>query len=662
MKFNDVLIENLNASNVKKFESVFEWVKEKEINNFDDFSLEIENGIKHILLDEQYYIEESKVYKFCKTIRQPISAQGVQESSKFFIDFNPNYNEILIHSINIRRSNSKLDRLKTADMQILRRESQVENDILSGNMTLSIILDDIKKDDVVEISYTIITHNEVDVVFFNRLIQLEYNVPLYEINISVISEQEIFYKFFNKEYEIYKEKSDDKYIYTLNRRSVPAKKLSDYMPYWYYPVDLIQIGLKKSWMEISTYIGKKFRISDIEDKRIDELFLVIEPELLPDEKIVLYILNFINKNIRYFSTFDPADPIIPTDPNLVLERCYGDCKDYTNLFINLLAKFGIESKPVLVNTQYGRTINQHFPSASIFNHVIAVVKVSGEYYFIDPVVKQEVSSIKNLYLPEYGYGLICDEYSSSVRRIENQFKCENLVSVVDEYNCHSWKDNNFTYNSHVTISGLPALRIKQIFENQSENKFWENMRSFYNNFLDIKEVIYTKINAEALDNKVSFSFSYNVSLRSMFKEKRKYSFEVIPVDILEQVNYKLPQAIDSDFYFGSPIEIDYKISILDEWTNFTGFDEQTVFNDVFEFSKISCGDKGVFSFEYRFKKLNNIVLNKDFNKFMSKHADLIKILPGRIFKLEEIFIVPSNLDKLFVLLIFILGCWKLFFD
>ena len=74
---------------------------------------------------------------------------------------------------------------------------------------------------------------------------------------------------------------------------------------------------------------------------------------------------------------------MPNDPETVLARRYGDCKDAATLLMALLAAKAIEGEAALVNTAPAYGLNE-VPTVGTFNHVIVYLPQLDLY--ADPTV------------------------------------------------------------------------------------------------------------------------------------------------------------------------------------------------------------------------------------------------------------------------------------
>jgi len=61
-----------------------------------------------------------------------------------------------------------------------------------------------------------------------------------------------------------------------------------------------------------------------------------------------------------------------------LERCFGDCKDKTMLFVDLARQAGLDAYPVLTSTKRQSLAKLLLPSSNYFNHMVACVKLTPD--------------------------------------------------------------------------------------------------------------------------------------------------------------------------------------------------------------------------------------------------------------------------------------------
>ena len=70
------------------------------------------------------------------------------------ISFAPEYERVQLHAIYIHRAAERLDRTPNLNVRFLRREQGLEQGVYSGRVTASILVDDLRVGDTLEIAYT----------------------------------------------------------------------------------------------------------------------------------------------------------------------------------------------------------------------------------------------------------------------------------------------------------------------------------------------------------------------------------------------------------------------------------------------------------------------------------------------------------------------------
>ncbi len=105
----------------------------------------------------------------------------------------------------------------------------------------------------------------------------------------------------------------------------------------------------------------------------------------PREKLKA-IHDYVRTGIRYIAEEDDYGAIVPRNPELVLQRGYGDCKDRAYLISALAAAEGIDVDMTLVATRPTPTFSDHV-YLSQFNHAICSWEDGDRRVYFDPTSK-----------------------------------------------------------------------------------------------------------------------------------------------------------------------------------------------------------------------------------------------------------------------------------
>ncbi|MEZ4650099.1 MAG: DUF3857 domain-containing protein [Candidatus Eisenbacteria bacterium] len=91
------------------------------------------------------------------------------------------------------------------------------------------------------------------------------------------------------------------------------------------------------------------------------------------------------ESIRYVAIELGEGGIIPSTPDEVMARQYGDCKDKSTLLVSMLREAGFEASPALVGVRRVAPVPD-FP-AFTFDHMIVAVEQGDETLWIDPTAQ-----------------------------------------------------------------------------------------------------------------------------------------------------------------------------------------------------------------------------------------------------------------------------------
>lgn len=117
------------------------------------------------------------------------------------------------------------------------------------------------------------------------------------------------------------------------------------------------------------------------------------PEGTGREETIRRLLSKVSNEIRYTGLEFGLAALQPRDCNEVFENGYGDCKDKSNLLKALLAARGIESRLVLIDTEFGAPVRES-PDYRQFNHcILAIAGKEGGWTFCDPTVEGAMAGL-----------------------------------------------------------------------------------------------------------------------------------------------------------------------------------------------------------------------------------------------------------------------------
>jgi lipoprotein NlpI len=339
------------------------------------------------LADTQFLVDRVPVV-YVRRATLINDAASLTAAGRFSIAFAPEYERVQLHAIIIYRGQERLDRTSTSTIRFLQREQGLEQGVYSGRVTASILIDDLRVGDTLDISYSTYGKNPVfggkfasyagwDQSFPTLLRRVVFNHPVdRQIAWRMIGDrpaQPIVPRETTR---------DGMRRLEFEQRALPetvgeAQTFPDFFAFRF-----LQFSEYSSWADVANWANTLFRTAPLGD----DLRQVVDRirTLDSDQARVTAALEFVQAQIRYFSVSLGESSHRPAPPDEVLRRRYGDCKDKSFLLIALLRELGIQSNPVLLEMGRRSGLEKTLPSVQFFDHAIVQVTVDGKTFFLDP--------------------------------------------------------------------------------------------------------------------------------------------------------------------------------------------------------------------------------------------------------------------------------------
>ena len=114
-------------------------------------------------------------------------------------------------------------------------------------------------------------------------------------------------------------------------------------------------------------------------------------------------LHLVQDQVRYLAHAEAGGGLKPQSADETWRLRYGDCKAKTALLLALLNQLGVPAIPVLASSTGGDGLDAHLPSVDLFDHVLVRVQLGGRDYWLDGA-REGDRSLDDLTTPAYGWG------------------------------------------------------------------------------------------------------------------------------------------------------------------------------------------------------------------------------------------------------------------
>ena len=501
-----------------------------------------------LLLEHQVNAASNETY--FHFARQILTVAGVQNGSDLKIDFNPDYQTLALHWVRLWRGTNHLDRLALDKLRVVRQERDLDEQILNGKQTAMLVLDDVRIGDIVDYAYSVKGVNPVFNGRFSTALSVQLAEPVDRLFTRVVWPTQRRFNTMPHGCSLQPviNAKTNPIECVLDLLQVAAYHREDSLPVWYDPEPWVQVTEFRSWAEVNQWALGLFQNSSPLSSELTQKIAGWK-QLASREQQVLAALRFVQDEIRYFGIEIGVSANKPAEPSTVFARRYGDCKDKSLLFVTLLRGLGIEAYPVLVDTQDRQAIASWLPAAGIFDHCIAVVRLDGQIWWLDPTAGYQRGPLAMHYLPNYGCGLVISPLTTGLTTIAQ--KAGLPLTTTTEYFDLGLKFGASDLKVVTVAEGAAADNLRATFATTKRSDIEKNFTHFYaENYPGTRMAAPIEVQDNELLNRFQITESYTIDKSWIKNDNGKYRCDFYPFAIAAlfkkplDTQRKLPLGVD----------------------------------------------------------------------------------------------------------------------
>jgi hypothetical protein len=625
-------------SQYHSFDKIPKWVKAVDIPEKSSFSkYDIVAGYYLTLLDYQVNLKENTIFN--REVINVVSYSGITNASQLSVSLDTSYQKLKIHHLFIWRKGEKIDRTKDLSFEMMNSEGQLEQGIYTGQLSAYDILEDIRKDDLIDFAYSLVGKNPI----FNNekylIIPLEAMNPidLFSFRVVYKKDKDYSYKCVGCDSLITISEVDDYRQIEIQNRNVKAYKPEDDIPSWTMPYKYFLLSSLKSWQDVNLWAQNVFTLDKEPD--LSTVFKEIFKGSETTEEKINKIINYVQDEIRYMGNESGLGSIKPRSPEQVIKQRYGDCKDKSLLLVTLLKKIGIsEAYPVLVNTAMQKELEKLGPANEIFNHCIVTFKYNNNNYWVDPSIPMQGGDFKDLNIIDYGKALIIGLPADTLQLMSVK-KTETHVDVVDEYTMKSFSEPA-KLKMVSERYGLEADSRRIMVEYYSTKNLLEVvLKDLKAQYPVVNKTSEIEVNDDAEKNKISLS--YNFEIDGFWQDSDKLNEEALrgfwifkyePIMLYDYFNKTTCDERKFDAQLNYPANLNYKVIFHFPKDMLISDDYYLCDNDAFLYEqKVEQLSKNSFQIDYKFITKTNSIKAKDYKNICEQKNKIAKRLPMSIY-------------------------------
>lgn len=226
------------AQDINKYVSISdpaEWV-EKHTAPTSEFVLGQDEEFQYLLFDRQVKLSAKDTNLYLHYVDRFQSPKAVEDHATVKFSFDPEYQTIQFHHIQLIRGDETRDILDLSAFEIYRYETERDKLIYNGSLEIAYLIPDVRVGDKLDYSVTISGKNPAMGAHVYSGMQHEYSVPVQHMFQRVIAPVDVALqrRSFQQAPQPTETKNGDWVTYTWDQRDVPARDMEKDIPNWYF--------------------------------------------------------------------------------------------------------------------------------------------------------------------------------------------------------------------------------------------------------------------------------------------------------------------------------------------------------------------------------------------------------------------------------------------
>ena len=479
------------------------WVKPLSVTQSGSAaSNEAAYGSLYLLSDHQIRVNGGSTERYSRRVKKVLNASALEDVSQLQLEFEPSYQELVIHYVEIQRGDETIDALRPGEVKIIQQETDLYQRQYNGTLSALIFLNDVRVGDIVDYAFSVVGQNPVLGGRFADTFHLAATQAVEKLQWRLLwpSKRHLQYRRLNTGALPATQNLGEETEYTWEQENVAAIEFEDNTPGWFRPIPAVQLSEFFDWAGVVQWAMPLYALKRPIDGPLIKQIERWQAESADPEKRLLAALRFVQDDVRYMGIELGPYSHTPTQPSVVFDRRFGDCKDKSLLLTTILNSLGIEARPALVNTSAQYTLDE-------------------KSYWIDATASLQRGGLAELYNPNYARALVLREGGGKLEEIPHVVSEETTTTVREVYTVQNYQAPALLEVS-TTYRNVDADGVRSWIAQQTLSELGKSYLNYYANFdPDIEATALPQISDDPTTNTIVITEKYTIP--SFWKNKTR---------------------------------------------------------------------------------------------------------------------------------------------
>ena len=343
--------------------------------------------IRVLALDQQVRFGPDGIDSYTFRRYRIQTAQGLGMLSTINAVWSPPRETLQVHAIRILRGDQVIDVLEGQTFETLRRENNLEANMLDGALTATLQPRDLRVGDILETAFTVHDNGGVLAPHREELDSLNNGMIIdrYRLRATWPDDMPIRVQGIGSWADAAPRRVGDGWQLEIDQRDLQPRRLPDDLPPRFYFDRTVQFTDFADWSQASALMVPLYaKATTLEpDSPLNAEIERIRAANPTDAGRAAAALRLVQDQIRYVALSMGEGGYVPASADDVWRSRFGDCKGKTTLLLTLLHGLGIKAEGALVATNYGDGLDQRLPLLGWFDHIIVRAEIDDKTYWLD---------------------------------------------------------------------------------------------------------------------------------------------------------------------------------------------------------------------------------------------------------------------------------------
>jgi hypothetical protein len=468
-------------------------------------------GVRYLLDERQEHPQREE--EFVHGIDLMENEAGVQDSGSRAFYFDPSYQQLILHQVQIHRGGRVLNRLDPAKLKTIQSEPGLNGHMLTGEQSAVLFIEDLRVGDVLEYSYTRRGYNPILGGHFSSRFGVQFGAPVERQRIRVLwTAEKPLHVRTHRTGTTPGKKIGSSTEYLWDFTNLTAIEYEDYLPASYEPYPYVELSDFKDWARVVDWALPMYAVASTNlPPELQQLIEEWQRTGTTDEERARLALEFVQDELRYTGLELGPDSYRPTPAAETFEKRFGDCKGKVLLLCTIFRAMNFEAWPALVNSSAREAIAHRLPSPFAFNHVIVKLRLGNKMFWLDPTYSHQGGALAHRFLPRLGKALVIQPGSTALEDVPLSAADNTRQRVQATFRMTDYKSPT-TLNVQTTYRGFGADDMREDLARSDLKELGKDYLNYYARFYpDIGAAQPLAISDDRKANVLTVTESYRIN-------------------------------------------------------------------------------------------------------------------------------------------------------